>query len=82
MLFYRAGSLHAIAVLARRERDVQPLYLPCPRCGVDYVTTSPKRRPAHGLPDVWRYPEVQQAFDDADDLLMLECPDRAYRFEV
>ena len=82
MRFYRVGSLHATAVLATRERSAQPVYLPCPRCAVDYVGTALKRLPEHRLVEVMRYPEVQDALDLADERLMLECPDHAYGFEV
>ena len=82
MRFYRVGSLHSTAVLATRERTLQPLYLPCPRCGVEYVGTAPKRAADHKLADVWRYPEVADSLDLADERLMVECPDHAYAFEV
>lgn len=81
--FYRVGSLHATAAVATRERTtIQPVYLACPRCAVDYVGTTAKRRPEHGLAEVLRYPAVQDALDLADERLMLECPDHPYRFEV
>jgi hypothetical protein len=82
MRFYRVGSLHATAAVATRGRDLQPLYLPCPRCGVEYVGTARKRGPEHQLADVWRYPEVADALDIADERLLRECPDHAYAFDV
>ena len=80
--FYRVGSLHATALLAQRDRAAQPVYLPCPRCAVEYVGVTAKHAPEHRLRDVWRYPEVQDALDVADERLMLECPDHAYAFDV
>lgn len=82
MRYYRVGSLHATAVLATRDAATQPVYLPCPRCGIEYVGTATRRRTDHGLADVLRYPEVQDALDLGDERLMLECPDHAYAFEV
>lgn len=80
--FYRVGSLHAIAVLATRDASLQPLYLPCPRCGIDYVANAAKLHPGHGMAEVLRYPAIEDVLDLADERLMLECPDHAYGFDV
>ncbi len=82
MRFYRVGSLHATAAIATRERSMQPVYLPCPRCAIEYVSTAAKVRPDHGLAEVLRYPAVQDALDIADERLIRECPDHPYRFDV
>lgn len=82
MTFYRVGSRPATLLLAVERADRQALTLACPRCAVGYVTQAVREAPTHRLAEVSAYPDVAEAFDLADERLMLECPDHAYQFDI